>query len=88
MNWNKVIIRNCTFAFKCQANWDNLMETDDDVVRFCNECQREVHFCDDDDELITSIRLNRCVAIYKDDGDFKEMAVGMPADPFVNKKIK
>ena len=58
-----IIIRNCTFAFKCEAKWDCLEMLEFDNIRFCNICQKEVHFCDDDDELIQNIHLNRCIAI-------------------------
>ncbi len=59
-------IRNCVFAFKCTAKWEELDETADDSIKFCQECQKEVHYCSDDDELVTAVRLNRCVAIEKD----------------------
>ena len=29
-------IRNCVFAFKCTAKWDELIPTDDDKIHFCN----------------------------------------------------
>jgi len=61
-------IRNCIFAFKCTAKWDELTPTENDKVNFCQDCQREVHLCEDDNELATAVRLNRCVAIYKQDG--------------------
>jgi uncharacterized protein YuzB (UPF0349 family) len=59
----KITIRNCTFAYKCQAKWDNLEIIDYDDVRFCQDCQKEVHFCHTDEELVQNIHLNRCVAI-------------------------
>ena len=59
-------IRNCVFAFKCTAKWNELMSTEDDKIRFCSECQKEVHLCEDDQELVKSVRLNRCIAIYRD----------------------
>ena len=59
-------IRNCIFAFKCTAKWYELTPTDDDKVHFCNGCQKEVHLCEDDDELVKSVRLNRCIAIYRE----------------------
>ena len=62
---DKLTIRNCKFAYRCSAKWDNLQETDDDDIRFCNDCQKEVFFCDSDDTLITFVKLNRCVAILK-----------------------
>lgn len=60
-------IRNCTFAYKCIADWDALQTTNDESIRFCNGCQREVHLCEDDNELVQSVKLNRCIAIYKED---------------------
>jgi hypothetical protein len=57
-----IAIRNCTFAFKCGAKWDQLEKLDYDNIRFCNSCQKEVYFCYDGYELVSSIHLNRCVA--------------------------
>ena len=56
-------LRNCEFAFRCNAHWDNLAETGQDKVRFCDACGKEVHRCDTDDELLKSIKLDLCVAI-------------------------
>jgi hypothetical protein len=61
----KLTIRNCKFAYKCSAKWDNLQETEDESIRFCDECQKEVFFCDGDDTLISLVKLNRCIAILK-----------------------
>ena len=61
-------IRNCVFAFKCTAKWSELTPTDDDKISFCQDCQKEVHLCEDDDELVRSVRLNRCIAIYREGG--------------------
>ena len=54
-------LRNCEFAFQCNAEWDKLAETGEDSVRFCNECEKEVHRCKTDDELLRAIRSNLCV---------------------------
>lgn len=56
-------LRNCEFAFECSAKWDKLAETGKSNVRFCNECEKEVHRCDTDAELLQAIRSNLCVAI-------------------------
>lgn len=61
----KLTIRNCKFAYKCTAKWDNLQETEDESIRFCDECQKEVFFCDSDDTLVSLVKLNRCIAILK-----------------------
>jgi len=60
------VIRNCTFAFKCEAKWEQLEILDFDNIRFCNGCQKEVYFCYDDHELISNIHLNRCVAFERE----------------------
>ena len=62
---NRLTIRNCKFAFKCSASWDSLEETDEEDIRFCNDCQKEVFFCENDDILVELVKLNRCVAILK-----------------------
>jgi len=68
IDYSPLTIRNCVFAFKCTAKWDELSATDDDKVHFCHDCQKEVHLCEDDDELVKSVHLNRCIAIYREDG--------------------
>ncbi len=55
--------RNCEFAFKCDGDWFELDETNDEKVKFCNKCQKQVHRCDTEDELLTAIKSNLCVAI-------------------------
>ena len=60
-------IRNCVFAFKCTAQWSELIPTDDEKTHFCDDCQKEVHLCEDDEELAKSVRLNRCIAVYRDE---------------------
>jgi hypothetical protein len=61
-------IRNCLFSFKCTAIWEELEDTSEESIRFCQDCQKEVHYCADDDELISAVRLNRCIAIEKEPG--------------------
>jgi hypothetical protein len=55
--------RNCEFAFKCDADWFELDETMDRKIRFCNMCQKQVHRCDTEAELLAAIKSNLCVAI-------------------------
>jgi hypothetical protein len=59
----KIQFRNCEFAFKCDADWDALDETDDQFIRFCNQCQKQVHYCVNDKQLLNAIKANLCVAI-------------------------
>jgi hypothetical protein len=59
-------LRNCVWGFKCDKSWESLTRTNNSHVRFCGSCQKEVHLCDDDESLVHSIALNRCIAIYPD----------------------
>lgn len=69
LTMSELTIRNCIFAFKCSAVWEELRETADESIRFCKDCQKEVHYCADDAELAAAVRLNRCVAIEEDSAD-------------------
>jgi len=71
---DKLTIRNCRFAFKCSSKWEDLQDTENDQIKFCNDCQKEVFFCEDDYALISHVRLNHCVAILKPNS--KELILG------------
>ena len=73
-------IRNCTFGFKCSKKWETLNETINEGIKFCENCQREVHFIEDLVSLEEAIGLNRCVAISmpsEKNKVIKEVTVGM-----------
>ncbi|REL35881.1 hypothetical protein [Thalassotalea euphylliae] len=55
--------RNCEFKFKCPEDWDSMSITDDDTVRHCEVCERNVYLCQDESEIIDALKFNRCVAI-------------------------
>ena len=55
-------IRNCKFAYKCEANWGLLEDTNKEKIRYCKECSKEVHFCENDKELTDAVRADYCVA--------------------------
>ena len=87
MNNNVLTLRNCTFAFKCTATWENMTDVGvNGAVRFCSDCQKEVYYCKTDKELVSHVKLNRCIAIHScfkgneaPDDDF--ITVGLPIDP-------
>ena len=62
---NSYEIRNCVFSYKCSADWENLADTGEEKIRFCSECSKEVHFCENDKELTQAVRNNLCVAFEK-----------------------
>ena len=43
--------------------WDSLLETSDSKIKYCHECDRGVHFCEDDEELNHALMNDWCVAI-------------------------
>ena len=59
-------IRNCVFAYRCEANWEELEDTNKEKIRYCSECDREVHFCENDRELTEAIKENNCVAFIRE----------------------
>ena len=63
MIMSKELIRNCQFKFKCTQQWELLETTDDIKIRHCSECNKSVHLCIDDNELIKALKLDQCVAI-------------------------
>ena len=66
MDFEEIItIRNCIFAFKCDMKWEKLSETDSRNIKFCNDCQKEVHFCRTDEELVEAVKRNKCIGIVK-----------------------
>ncbi len=59
----EITIRNCHIAYKCTARWDDMSETEDEKIKFCQSCQKEVVFCATDKELVAAVKRNKCVSI-------------------------
>jgi hypothetical protein len=59
-----ITIENCTFAFACPQDWHELERNPADVrVRRCHVCQKNVHYCDINDELMRRVTAGQCVAV-------------------------
>lgn len=56
------MIRNCPWGYSCTKEWADLSDTRDEDIRFCTDCQKEVHWVDSREELAESVLLNRCVS--------------------------
>jgi len=56
-------IRNCSFGFECHQKWEDLLKRKEKNVKYCNECEREVHLILTNDELAHAIKFNHCIAI-------------------------
>lgn len=70
------LIRNCKFKTQCEQRWEVMKLTDDEDVRFCEQCQESVHLCLDDDELGYAMQKNWCVAIFRSDDEDAIAMVG------------
>jgi uncharacterized protein (TIGR02996 family) len=68
-NWLALLdrpkIENCSlhFAFRCPKKWEKLKLTDDQTVRYCTTCKKQVHYCDSVNEAYTHATLGHCVAV-------------------------
>lgn len=52
------------FKYRCPKRWENLPPFDDDPhTRFCNECERTVHYCYNIETARWHARRDRCVAL-------------------------
>jgi len=59
----EITIRNCTFKFRCDKQWQDLERTEDPKVRYCNSCEEEIHYVHTNKELRKAIEANQCVAL-------------------------
>ena len=57
------LIRNCAFRYECPRSWEDLQETEEGRVRFCNACESPVYLCETDAELRRHMVSDHCVAI-------------------------
>lgn len=51
------------FEFECPMHWTKLTATEDEKVRFCESCKREVHYCDTIEEARDHAWKGECVAV-------------------------
>ena len=73
-------IRNCRFKFKCTKTWDSLDQTSVPGIKYCHECDRGVHYCEDQSELDHALLQDWCVALIltdEDDSDILYETIGM-----------
>lgn len=55
-------IINCEFEFKCPLHWNDLRPLEDGSVKFCESCQKNVHFARTQDEVNELAAEGKCVA--------------------------
>ncbi|HVL11543.1 MAG TPA: TIGR02996 domain-containing protein [Gemmata sp.] len=58
--WEKFGIR---FNVVCDRRWEDLAATDDNAVRFCDDCKQHVHYCDTIEAARRHAWKGECVAV-------------------------
>ena len=56
-------IRNCSFGFKCNQKWEDLLKRKEKNIKYCHDCEKEVYLIETNEELSDAIKFNHCVAI-------------------------
>jgi hypothetical protein len=51
-------------AFKCPLKFEGLQETEDEKVRFCTKCEKNVYHCDNQEERDMRRKNKQCVAFF------------------------
>jgi hypothetical protein len=51
------------FRFQCPKVWSALTRTSNEGIRFCTECQRDVHWCENPGLAIRLGKAGKCVAV-------------------------
>lgn len=54
------------FNYQCSKVWELLSITNKDNVRFCEQCSKEVYFCESVEEVKTNALKGNCVTVSKD----------------------
>lgn len=72
-------ISNCIFGFQCDKSWDDLTKAENEKIRHCNHCKKEVHFCANPSELMDAISRDLCVAIDATADHKKVRLLGYPS---------
>ena len=57
---------NCELEFECPKDWFELELTNKAGIKHCNQCQKDVHLCINQEELDEAIAQKYCVAFFKD----------------------
>ena len=63
MTDKKLNVVNCKFKFQCHKKWEDLIYTDDEAIRHCPKCDKDVYLSRTVDEINKHIKMNVCMAI-------------------------
>ena len=57
------VIRNCRIGYKCERDWEDLIDRGLKNSRYCSDCKQEVVRCTTVKQLKNALAMNSCVAI-------------------------
>ena len=72
-------IENCNFSYKCPLEWSNLNKTEDENVKYCEECKENVYRIYSEEEFYSQAFNKRCVYIQHIDGLMGQLPGDMPS---------
>ena len=55
-------IINCEFEYQCNLNWDALDKTNNEFIRHCSQCKKDVKLCVDDKTIDIASIEGKCIA--------------------------
>ena len=70
-------INTCSLSYKCPLAWEDLEGKD--KIRHCNECNKDVFWCDNEADFERHVAKKNCVAFLLSNNP--EPLVGIPAEP-------
>jgi hypothetical protein len=57
------VIRNCRIGYRCEQDWDDLVDRGNKNSRYCSDCKQDVVRCATVKQLKAALAMNACVAI-------------------------
>lgn len=61
--WNDAHKISCEFVFQCPRTWDRFTPTEQENIRHCSECDRDVHLVLTEEEFRRHAEGGHCVAV-------------------------
>lgn len=58
----KYAIEYCEFSYKCPTDWFKLQKTEEEKVRYCHECNKQVKLCLEQAEIDAAAEIGLCIA--------------------------
>lgn len=75
---NNKLIENCPFQ-SCTRTWKSLKRTNDEHIRFCVDCEKNVHYTKEEKEFVQLVKEGKCVAFFI---NWEEAVVGGVETPY------